>query len=350
MARVLAVKSVTMTDRRALLLLVMAALAASCLLAELFFGPVRLSFDDIAAALSGAADPAPQAIFTEIRAPRASLALIVGVTLALSGAGLQGVLRNPLADPALIGVTAGGAVGAVAVIVLGETLSAGLPDAARPYLLPAAAFAGAAVATGFVFAIARGRDGVSVATVILSGVAVNAIAGAFVGAMIYVSNDEQLRDLTFWTMGSVGGARWSILLPTALFAVPAAAALLFRARALDLFQLGERAAHHSGLDVEREKLMIGLLSALGVGAATAAAGPIGFIGLVAPHIARMTVGPDHRFILPAAALIGASLALGADLLVRTAAPPAEPPIGLATALIGGPFFLWLVASGRRRRI
>ena len=133
-------------------------------------------------------------------------------------------------------------------------------------------------------------------------------------------------------------------------AVPAAAALLFRARALDLFQLGERAAYHSGLDVEREKLMIGLLSALGVGAATAAAGPIGFIGLVAPHIARMIVGPDHRFILPAAALIGASLALGADLLVRTAAPPAEPPIGLATALIGGPFFLWLVASGRRRRI
>lgn len=329
----------------ALMALAAAALAA----AELAYGPVRLSAGDILAALSGDAAPAAQAIFTEIRAPRALLAAAVGAALALSGAGLQGVLRNPLADPALIGVTAGGTVGAVAAIVIGERFFAGLPDAVRPYLLPLAAFAGAGIATGFVFAVAKGRSGVSVATVILAGVAVNAIAAAIVGTMVYISTDEQLRELTFWTMGSVGGARWEILIPTLLLALPATAAMATRARALDLFQLGERAAYHSGLDVEREKLLIGFASAVAVGAATAAAGPIGFIGLVAPHVARLTVGPGHRFILPAAALIGAGLTLGADLLVRTAAPPAEPPIGLATALIGGPFFLWLVAFRMRGR-
>lgn len=333
--------------RGALALMAVAAVALAA--AELAYGPVRLTAGDILAALNGDAAPAAQAIFAEIRAPRAIMAAAVGAALALSGAGLQGVLRNPLADPALIGVTAGGTVGAVATIVIGERLFAGLPDPLRPYLLPAAAFLGAGVATGFVFAVARGRDGVSVATVILAGVAVNAIAAAIVGAMVYVSTDEQLRELTFWTLGSIGGARWEILLPTLAFALPATALMASAARPLDLFQLGERAAFHAGLDVEREKLKVGLFSALAVGAATAACGPIGFIGLVAPHIARLTVGPDHRFILPAAALTGAALTLGADLVVRTAAPPAEPPIGLATALIGGPFFLWLVATRTKGR-
>lgn len=316
---------------------------------ELAYGPVRLSFGEIVAALAGDAAPAAQAIFAEIRVPRTLLAAAVGASLALSGGCLQGVLRNPLADPALIGVTAGGTVGAVAAIVIGERLFAGLPGPLRPYLLPAAAFCGAALATAFVFAVARGRDGVSVATVILAGVAVNAIAGALIGAMVYVSSDEQLRELTFWTLGSIGGARWEILAPTLALALPAMLAMATAARALDLFQLGERAAFHAGLDVEREKLKVGIFSALAVGASTAACGPIGFIGLVAPHVARLTVGPDHRFILPAAALIGATLALGADLVVRTVAPPAEPPIGLATALIGGPFFLRLVAARTRGR-
>lgn len=336
-------------DRRPALLVVAAAIAAALLLAELALGPVSLSPDQIFAALTGDADAVAQTIFAEIRAPRAALAIIVGGALALSGATLQGVLRNPLADPGLIGVSAGAAVGAVAIIVLGDDLfgeAAAAGGAFRPYLLPIGAFIGGALVTVFVFFVAAGRDGVSAATLILAGVAVNAIAGAFIGAMIYVSDDSQLRELTFWTMGSLGGARWAVVLPTLALALLACASLLRGARALDLFQLGERAAFHSGLDVEREKLKAGLFSALGVGAATAAAGPIGFIGLVAPHIARLTLGPGHAFILPGAALIGACLTLAADLAVRLAVPPAEPPIGLATAIIGGPFFLWLVIRSR----
>ncbi|MEX2518733.1 MAG: iron ABC transporter permease [Paracoccaceae bacterium] len=333
---------------RARVLAAMAALGVAAFLAELAFGPVRLTLDDMSAALLGEAPAAAQAIFAEIRAPRALLAALVGAALGLSGTCLQGVLRNPLADPGLIGVSAGATVGAVTVIVLGDLVFGGAPLFLRPFLLPVAAFLGAAAAAAFVFSIARGREGVSVATVILAGVAVNAIAGAFIGAMVYVSDDRQLRELTFWTMGSVGGARWAVVLPTLLFAVPAAAMLARSARALGLFQLGERAACHSGVDVEREKLRIGLFTALAVGAATAAAGPIGFIGLVAPHVSRLLIGPNHAFILPGAALVGAALTLGADLLVRTAAPPAEPPIGLATALIGGPFFLWLIVARMRR--
>lgn len=326
-------------------------LATVCLLiADLAFGPVYLSVGDIMAAVAGDAAPVPQTIFSEIRAPRALLAITVGASLALAGASLQGALRNPLADPGLIGVSAGAAVGAVTIIVLGDVVFgdvAGPTSAARPFLLPLGAFIGGALVTAFVFLVAAGPNRVSTSTLILAGVAVNAIAGAFIGAMVYVSDDSQLRELTFWTMGSVGGAHWALVFPTLALALPACALLLFRARALDLFQLGERAAFHSGLDVEREKIMIGLMTAMAVGAATAAAGPIGFIGLVAPHIARLLTGPTHNFILPSAALVGAALTLAADLTVRSAAPPAEPPIGLATALIGGPFFLWLVMRSRR---
>ncbi|MFV0474600.1 MAG: FecCD family ABC transporter permease [Pikeienuella sp.] len=331
-------------DRRVGLIALMAALAAILFFAELAYGPVRLSFGEIADAAIGRAEPQAAVIFNEIRLPRALLATVIGVALGLSGACLQGVLRNPLADPGLIGVSAGATVGAVSVIVLGEALIGGAPMEARPWLLPLAAFVGAAATTGFVFLIARRRGGVSVTTVILAGVAVNAVAGAYVGVMVYISNDAQLRELTFWTMGSLGGARWDVVAPTLLLAAPAALFLARRARALDLFQLGERAAWHSGLDVEREKRRIGLTTALAIGGATAAAGPIGFIGLVAPHIGRLLVGPGHGAVLPAAALTGAALTLGADLLSRTAVPPAEPPIGLATALIGGPFFLWLIIS------
>ncbi|MEM7268739.1 MAG: iron ABC transporter permease [Pseudomonadota bacterium] len=332
-------------DRRPLILGAFAIAAVLLLAAELAFGPVSLSLSDLLSAMVGEAEPVAQTIFAEIRAPRAALAVGVGAALALSGATLQGILRNPLADPGLIGVSAGAAVGAVTVIVLGVALfgeAAGPTGALRPYILPAGAFIGGAIVTMFVFLVAAGRDGVSAATLILAGVAVNAIAGAFIGAMVYISDDQQLRELTFWTMGSVGGARWTIVIPTLILALAACAALLSATRALDLFQLGERAAFHSGLDVESHKLRAGLLSALAVGAVTAAAGPIGFIGLVAPHIARLLIGPTHAFILPGAALIGAALTLAADLTVRLAAPPAEPPIGLATALIGGPFFLWLV--------
>ena len=324
------------------------AAVALLALAGLALGPVSLSPGAVLSALAGTGEPMAEDIVMQIRAPRVLLGLGVGAGLGLAGMALQGVLRNPLADPGLIGVTAGAALGAVSVIVLSGLVVGSVPAALRPWLMPLAAFGGASLVTAFVFGLARRGGAVSVATLILAGVAVNAIAGAGIGALIYISDDQQLRDLTFWSMGSLGAASW---LPATLAAACIAAAGLGlgrMARALDLFQLGERAAFHAGLDVEHTKRRVALGAALAVGAGTAVAGPIGFIGLVAPHLARLLVGPAHRLALPAAALMGAALLLAADLGVRLAVPPAEPPIGLATSMIGGPFFLWLLLTRMER--
>ena len=316
--------------------------------AGLVFGPVHLEATQIWAFISGNADPAATAILGQIRAPRVLFGAAVGAGLALSGIALQGILRNPLADPGLIGVTAGAALGAVSVIVLGNLFVETLPEGARPYILPAAAFIGAATVTAFVFSLSRRAGTTSVATLILAGVAINAIGGAAIGALIYISDDQQLRDLTFWSMGGLGQADWTAGILAMVCIVAAAIGLIQMSRALDLFQLGERAAFHAGIDTERIKLQAAGWSALAVGAGTAVAGPIGFIGLVAPHLARLCVGPAHRIAAPVAALLGAALILAADLAVRTAIPPAEPPIGLATSLIGGPFFLWLLIRHLRQ--
>jgi iron complex transport system permease protein len=317
--------------------------------AELAYGPVSLSLSEIANAILGWGEPASTAIVTQIRAPRLLLGLAVGTALALSGCALQGVLRNPLADPGLIGVTGGASVGAAATIVLGDALATELPKEIRPYLLPVSAFLGSVLVTSFIFRLSRHSGTTSVATLILAGVAINAIAGAAIGVMVYISDDRQLRDLTFWTMGSLGSSNWTMVTVTLAVVAAAAALLTTMGRALDLFQIGERAAFHSGLNVEQTKRNIALLSAIAVGSATAAAGPIGFIGLVAPHMARLIIGPTHRLVLPASALLGMGLLLGADLAVRNIIPPAEPPIGLATSLLGGPFFLWLLITRMKGR-
>jgi iron complex transport system permease protein len=243
-------------SRETAVLVMLALLAFAFALAGLAFGPVRLSLGDIGSALIGQADPAPQAIFGQIRAPRVLLGAAVGAGLALSGVALQGVLRNPLADPGLIGVTAGAAVGAVAVIVLDNLVAADIPETLRLYLLPLAAFCGAALVTAFVFRVARHGGIISVATLILAGVAVNAIAGAAIGAMVYVSDDTQLRNLTFWSMGGLGAANWTTAALAALCILAAGAGLARMARALDLFQLGERAAcrmtmHRSCIEISR---------------------------------------------------------------------------------------------------
>lgn len=346
---------------RAGMLAAAAVLCVGLALAGALVGPSALSLSQIAAALREAAfgletsDPAATAIVMHIRLPRVLLGAAVGAALACSGCALQGLFRNPLADPGLIGVTAGAATGAVAAIVVGDLIFQGVPNSLRAYLLPLSAFLGAGLVTLVVFQFARagaaageiGR-GMSVTLLLLAGVAINAIAAAMIGGFVYVSDDQQLRDLTFWTMGGLGAADWTST-GVACLAIAAATALLLRFdRALDLLQLGERGAFHAGLDVERVKGRIGLLSALAVGAATAVAGPIGFVGLVAPHLARLIAGPSHRIAIPLSALIGAALTLLADLCVRMIAPPAEPPIGLATSLIGGPFFLWLLLRRARR--
>ncbi|TVR67152.1 MAG: iron ABC transporter permease [Gemmatimonadales bacterium] len=276
-----------------------------------------------------------------IRIPRVLLAAAVGASLALGGAVLQGVFRNPLADPGLIGVSAGASLGAALWIILGSALALQFPWLALwgPSL---AAFLCALGATALVWRLALRGGRVSTATLLLAGVALNSLVGASLGFLLFLADDQQLRSLTFWTLGGLGGATWSSLSVSAPLIAAGLVPLLFLARPLNTLILGEGEAYHLGVHVERVK-KIGIVGvALAVGAAVAAAGGIGFLGLVVPHLFRLAAGPDHRYLLPGSALGGALLLVLADLFSRTVAAPAELPVGVVTALLGGPFFLWLL--------
>lgn len=333
------------------------ALTALLLLAlwlSLALGPVSLPLLDTLEALlrlsglSGEQVPGQaELIIGQIRLPRTLLGLSVGAVLALCGVAMQGLFRNPLADPGLVGVSSGAALGAALVIVGSASLGWGLgPLWLQPYLLSLAAFAGGLGVTAVVYRLGR-RDGqTSVAAMLLAGVALSALAGALIGLFTYLADDATLRSLTFWNMGSLNGASYTRLWPLLLVGLGVAIWLPRRATALNALLLGESEARHLGFEVERLKRELVLCTALGVGAAVAAAGLIGFIGLVVPHLLRLLVGPDHRILLPASAMAGAALLLLADLLARLLLAPAELPIGIITALLGAPFFLYLLVRGR----
>ena len=341
------------TRARLALLLLAGGLAAAFLL-SVGIGAVAISplqvlsiaLERIGIASLSAHDPMQEAVLVSIRLPRACLAILVGAALAVAGAALQGLFRNPLADPGLIGVSTGAALAAALVIVLGGSLSLGLSTGLRALLLPLAAFLGGLVTTLLVYRIAS-RDGrTEVATMLLAGIALNAMAGAAIGVLIFVSDDQALRDLNFWLLGSLGGVTWdSLLLAAPLMLVPMLAIPLL-ARPLNGLLLGEVEALHLGFNIERVKRFVVLLAALAVGASVALTGVIGFVGLVVPHLVRLTLGPDHRQLLPASLLLGAALLLLADLLARTLVLPAELPIGILTSCVGGPFFLWLLLRRR----
>lgn len=280
------------------------------------------------------------AILFDIRLPRTLVGFAIGAMLGMAGAVLQGLFRNPLADPGLVGVSAGASLAAAFVIVLGHRFATAGPV---PFeLLPPASFAGALGATLILYALATRQGRTSVATMLLAGIALAALAGAGTGFLSFLSDDRQLRDLAFWTMGSVGGATWTKLAAIAPMLLLAFAAIPFLARALNALVLGEAEAFHLGIPVERTKRLAIVTVALAVGAAVATAGPIGFVGLVVPHMIRIAAGPDHRLLLPASALLGGTLLVGADIVARIAVAPAELPLGIVTALIGAPFFLWLL--------
>jgi iron complex transport system permease protein len=329
--------------RRHLAMLALASLVLVVMLLAIATGPIPLSPARVLAALAGEGTGADGAIVWTLRVPRTLLAALVGVVLGLSGAVMQGLFRNPLADPGLLGVSAGGALGAVAVIVLGVPL---LPDALRPGAVALAAFLGALLATVLVLRIALVEGRVSVPLMLLGGVAMNALAGAGTGVLIFAADDLQLRDIMFWTMGSVAGAAAPGLLIALLAAAPLLLLVPLLTRALNAMILGEAEAGHLGIRVEAVKWASVAATALAVGAAVAASGTIGFVGLVAPHLARLIGGADHRWVLGASALLGAALLVAADALARVVVVPAELPIGLVTAIVGGPFFLALL-RGRR---
>lgn len=288
-----------------------------------------------------------EAVLMVIRLPRVVMGLLIGASLAVSGAAIQGLFRNPLADPGLIGISSGSALAAALMIVLGTTVLSGVTALLGNFALPAAAFLGGVAATLIIYRLATLGGRTSVPTMLLAGIAINALSGAAIGLLTYIATDDQLRDITFWSLGSLGRANWDVIAGLLPFTLLTLLPLPLLARSLNAMLLGEAEAGHLGVNVERVKLVVVVLVALGVGAGVAAAGVIGFLGLVVPHLIRLALGPDHRLLLPASALLGASLLVGADLLSRTVAVPAEVPIGIVTALVGGPFFLWLLLRDRR---
>jgi iron complex transport system permease protein len=293
-------------------------------------------------------EPRQESILFAIRLPRVILSAAVGAVLALSGAAVQALFRNPLADPALLGISSGAALAAAAAIVLADALGAASSPTSQLILLPAAAFAGSLLAAFAVYRIGRGAGPAEVATLLLAGIAVNAFAGAAIGLLSFLASESQLRSLTFWTLGSLGSATWtSLLATTPLFALTLAG-IPPLAGELNALLLGESEARHLGVDVERLRRRLVVLIALGVAAAVSVTGIIGFVGLVVPHLLRLAAGPDHRLLLPGAALLGAMLLTAADLVARTVIAPAELPIGVVTALLGAPFFLWLLRRDGER--
>lgn len=323
---------------------------AAVVLAGIAIGPARITPLQVAAILAeqiGLALPVEHngqqvAILMNIRLPRVVLGLLVGAALGMGGAALQGLFRNPLADPGLLGISSGAALGAVTVIVLGTAWLGRFAMGMTNVLMPLAAFLGGLAATMAVYAISRRHGRIERGAMLLAGVAVNASAGSMTGLLVYLSDSEQLKSLTFWLMGSLGGADWSAVWAAAPLTVLPLLLLPRLARALNAMLLGDSVAGHLGFDANRTSRLSVVLVTASVGAAVAVSGVIGFIGLVAPHLIRLIAGPDHRMVMPGAALGGAILLVGADIFARTVAAPADLPIGVVTGALGGPFFIWLL--------
>lgn len=302
-------------------------------------GALGLSWD----MLSGDANATAWQIWWQLRVPRLLLGLGIGMLLAGSGAAMQGLFRNPLADPTLLGMASGAGLAVAIWIVMldGATGSLGL------YGQFVAGFLGAFGVGLVIFAIgARAPGGNALFTLLLAGLAINTLAGAGGGVLAFMANDQQLRQLSLWGMGSLANALWPSVIGLWCCALIALWGLMRSRNDLDLLQLGDFTAHGAGLDTARLRRRVVLATALGVGASVALAGIIGFIGLLVPHALRLWIGPGHQRLLPAAMLGGALLLIVADGLARTLASPAEIPVGLLTSLLGGPYFLWLILRER----
>ena len=284
-------------------------------------------------------------VLWSIRLPRIALAAMIGALLAVSGAMMQGLFRNPLADPAMVGVSSGAAfAAALTIVIVDRFATAGSPLSLG--LLPVTALIGALITTAALYRLATRHGRTSIAVFLLGGLAIAALTNAGIGFLVFMADDRQLRDITFWMLGSLGGATWQKVAIVAPFLVLSAAGMPLIARGLDLLALGEAEAFHMGIAVERLKQIAILLVAIAVGAAVAFCGVVGFVGIVVPHLLRLAIGPGHRLLLPASMLLGAAMMLAADSVARTIAAPAELPIGIVTAIVGAPFFLALLLRQR----
>ncbi|EID7698753.1 FecCD family ABC transporter permease [Vibrio parahaemolyticus] len=330
-------------------LITLSGFLAFIAIASITVGPMNISFTDSLRGLIGAhSELAPhiQLVINEIRLPRTILCMFIGAILAICGVVMQGLFRNPLAEPGIIGVSAGAALGGAFAIVVFAEFSQNHPQLMNLAALPLFAFLGGALTTVLVYWLGTNKFGTSVTIMLLAGVAVSALSGAAIGFLNFSADDQMLRDLTLWSMGSLAGANWAgIGLASVTLVV-----LLFwfhkKAMSLNALLLGESEARHLGVPVQKLKRQLILLSAVGVGVTVSICGAIGFIGLVIPHLGRMLAGPDHRTLLPISALLGALLLTCADMIARVLLAPAELPVGIVTALIGAPFFIYLLFQQR----
>ncbi|MFB7785326.1 FecCD family ABC transporter permease [Streptomyces vinaceus] len=342
----------------AVVVLLVAALLASAV-AGLALGPVRIAPGqvlDIVLGGPGRRGGAFASIVWDVRMPRVLLGAVVGAGLAVAGTVLQALVRNPLADPFLLGASSGASLGAVLVIVLGAGAAGtagtagalGAVGAIGALGVPAAAFAGSMGALVAVYAMARRGGTMTTGRLILAGVAVQYVLSALTSlVLVLAAHPDQLRSVLFWTLGGLGGARWDELPLPAAALLAGTALLIALARPLDLLLAGEEGARTLGLDTGRFRAAVFVLTSLVIGVLVAFSGAIGFVGLMVPHAARMVVGAGHRALLPVAALGGAVFLTLADLVARTAAAPEEIPVGVVTALVGGPFFLWMLRRSTR---
>ncbi|WP_455474483.1 FecCD family ABC transporter permease [Bartonella sp. B30(2025)] len=285
-------------------------------------------------------------ILIDIRLPRVILGLLIGAALAVSGVLMQGLFRNPLADPGIVGVSAGASLGAILAIVVGIAFPVSVSSFLEPYKVVIGAFFGGLLSTITLYVIATRHNCTSIATMLLAGIALGALSSAVVGTLIFIANDQQLRDITFWSLGSLAGATWLRVWLVTPFICVGLLFAPFLSQALNALTLGEAVASHIGFHIQRIKNIAIFLVALMCGSAVAVSGGIGFIGIVVPHILRQLIGPDHRYLIPCSALLGASLLIFADIFARLIVAPAELPIGIVTALFGAPFFLWILICKR----
>lgn len=315
-------------------------------IAALAFGTVSLPLAQTLPALFSQEHSQAQLIIQQIRLPRALLAALVGALLGICGATTQGLFRNPLADPSLIGVTAGASTGAAIIIFFASSLT-GLAGLSGIALISLGAFIGGVFAVIFVYSLATDQNGTSVATMLLAGIAITAIAGGLGSLMEFFANNETLRRISLWRMGGLDGANYARVSLAAFCCISIVIVLPRFSTALNALLLGESEARHLGIAVQKTKVQLIVLVAAGVATSVALAGTIAFVGLVVPHIIRLLLGPDHRLLLPLSAIGGAILLLMADTVARTVFAPIELPVGLVTALLGAPFFISLLKNRHR---
>lgn len=287
-------------------------------------------------------------VFWVIRLPRVVMAIVIGATLAVSGVGMQGIFRNPLAEPGIVGIGSGASLAAVLFIVTGTFFFGDIQGIAGQYALNIVTFIGALIAMILVYRISKQSGKTNITIMLLAGIAVNVLAGALTGFITIAANEQQLRTITFWTLGSLGGANWTNVMCVLPFCLATIIGIPFLGKQLNALSLGEQDATYFGINTERLKNLVMYLCAFGVGASVAVAGIIIFVGLVVPHVIRMIIGPEHKKLGIASALGGAILLTSADLLSRTVAAPVEIPIGIITSIAGGPFFLYLLLREKKK--